>query len=172
METPLKRQIIRKLKLLSNERLLEVLDFIDHLQTKPTHKNAQSIGATEQEIIRGIEASGSIGIYYGEPNEVYSLDGGKPIVWEMPTIRAISKRRLIQYLNELVALAKTITQDVETDAHIPGDENQHARLTMYVPDEFEEQIDELVIQRVCDIFIETGYDIGVMVYEKSQLQSI
>jgi hypothetical protein len=40
-----------------------------------------------------------------------------------------------------------------------------------VPDELEEQIDELVSQRAHDIFIDTGYDIAALVYEKSDLQA-
>jgi hypothetical protein len=120
-------------------------------------------------ILHNIEASGSIGIYYGEPWETYTLEGGKSIVWEMPTVRAASKRRLVQYLNELIALAKTITIDVGADAHVPGFENQHARLEIYVPDELEEQISDLVSQRTHEIFIESGYDIGAIVFEKSEL---
>lgn len=121
-------------------------------------------------ILHNIEASGSVGIYYGEPWEAYTLEGGKSIVWEMPTVCAISKGRLVQYLNELVVLAKTVTPEVEPIAYVPGYENQHARLEIYVPEELEEQIDDLVIQRAHDIFMETGYDIGVMTFEKSRLQ--
>jgi len=84
--------------------------------------------------------------------------------------KKFSKRRVQQYLNELVALAKTITPDVEYISHIPGDEGQHAWLKLYVPDELEEQIDDLILQRISDIFIETGYDIAAIAYEKSQLQ--
>lgn len=54
---------------------------------------------------------------------------------------------------------------------IPGSEGQHAWLFIYVPDELEEQIDELISERVYDIFVQTGYDIAALVYEKSQLQA-
>ncbi len=84
--------------------------------------------------------------------------------------KIISKRRVQKYLNELVALAKTVTPDVEFVSHIPGDEGQHAWLKLYVPDEFEEQIDDLIVDRANDIFIETGYDIAAIAYEKSLLQ--
>jgi len=169
METPLKRQIIRKLKQLSNAQLLEILDFVDLLQTTTKNETSKTFDTTSEEIIRTIEASGSVGIYFGDPNEVYALEDGKPILWDMSTIRAISKRRLVQYLNELIALAKTVTIDVEADAHVPGFENQHARLEIYVPDELEEQISDLVSQRTHEIFIESGYDIGASVFEKSEL---
>ncbi len=87
----------------------------------------------------------------------------------MKTTKAISKRQLQKYLDELLALAKTATSDVESVIHIPGYEGQHAWIEIYVPDELEERIDELVSQRAHDIFIDTGYDIGALVYEKSQL---
>ncbi|MDZ7361109.1 MAG: hypothetical protein ONB46_10330 [candidate division KSB1 bacterium] len=82
------------------------------------------------------------------------------------------KKRLQQYLNELIALAKTVTPKVETVIQIPGFEEQHAWLEIYVPEEFFDRVDELVIQRAHDIFIETGYDIGAIVHDKSQLQEL
>jgi hypothetical protein len=85
--------------------------------------------------------------------------------------KKISKRRVQQYLDELVALAKTVTPDVEFVSHIPGDEGQHAWLKLYVPDELEEQIDDLLVERIYDIFNETGYDIAAIAYEKSSLQN-
>jgi hypothetical protein len=83
--------------------------------------------------------------------------------------KRISKRQLQKYLEELIALAKTVTPDVEAVIEIPGAEEQHAWLRIYVPDELEEQIGDLVSQRAHDIFIKTGYDIAAIVYEKSQL---
>ena len=87
----------------------------------------------------------------------------------MKTKHTISKRRLQQYLNELVAIAKARTADVVFVSNIPGDEEQHAWLKVYVPDELADQLDDLIVQRAHDIFIETGYSIGAIVYEKSQL---
>jgi len=87
----------------------------------------------------------------------------------MKTKQAISKRRLQQYINELVAIAKARTDDVAFVSNIPGDEEQHAWLKIYVPNDLAEQIDDLVVQRAHDIFIDTGYSIGAIVYEKSQL---
>ena len=84
--------------------------------------------------------------------------------------KRISKKQLQKYLDELVAVAKTVTADVEAVIEIPGAEEQHAWLRIYVPDELEEQIGDLVSQRAHDIFIETGYDIAALVYEKSQAQ--
>jgi hypothetical protein len=88
----------------------------------------------------------------------------------MKTKKAFSKRQLQKYLDELIAIARNLTPDVETVVQIPGVEDQHAWLEIYVPDELEEQISDLVSERVLDIFMETGYDIGAIVYEKSQLQ--
>lgn len=87
----------------------------------------------------------------------------------MKASKKISQKQLQKYIDELIALAKAATPDVETHFHTPGYEGQHAWLEIYVPDELEEQIDELVSQRAHDIFIDTGYDIGALVYEKSQL---
>lgn len=90
----------------------------------------------------------------------------------MKSKRSFSKKQLQEYLNELIALAKTVTSEVETVVQIPGLEEQHAWLEIHVPDEFFDQIDELVIQRAHDIFIETGYDIGAIVHEKPQAQEL
>jgi len=88
----------------------------------------------------------------------------------MKTKTVISKRQLQKYLNELIALAKTITSDVETAIHIPGDEGQHAWLELYAPDELVDRIGDLVSERAHNIFIDQGYDIGAIVFEKSELQ--
>lgn len=82
-----------------------------------------------------------------------------------------SKKELRKYLDELIDLAKSVTPDVTTDLIVPGFEEQHAWLTIFVPDEFEEQVDEMVGERVNDIFLETGYDIGAIVYEKSRMEN-
>lgn len=88
----------------------------------------------------------------------------------MKTKKVFSKRQLQKHLEELTAIARNLTPEVETVVQIPGVEGQHAWLEIYVPDELEEQISELVSERVLDIFMETGYDIGALVYEKSRLQ--
>jgi hypothetical protein len=82
----------------------------------------------------------------------------------------ITQKQLKKYLDELIVLAKSVTPDVKTSIQIPGDEGQHAWLMLYVPDELEEQIDDLISERANDIFIETGYDIAAIAFEKSQLQ--
>ncbi len=89
----------------------------------------------------------------------------------MKTKPAISQRQLQKHLAELIALAKTVTPDVHADIQIPGDEGQHAWLRLYVPDELEEQIDDLISERIYNLFIDTGYDIAALVYEKSDLQN-
>jgi len=89
----------------------------------------------------------------------------------MKTKFVISKRQLRKYLDELTALAKSVTSDVEREILIPGDEGQHAWLKLYVPDEFEERVHDLIVERANDIFIETGYDIAAIAYEKSRLSA-
>lgn len=90
----------------------------------------------------------------------------------MKTKRTISPKQLQKYLDELIALAKTVTPDVHAEIQMPGDDGQHAWLRLYVPDELEEPIDDLISERVYEIFIETGYDIAALVYEKSQLHAM
>jgi hypothetical protein len=87
----------------------------------------------------------------------------------MKTKTTISKRQLQKYINELIALAKTVASDVETIIHIPGDEGQHAWLEIYAPDELVDQIGDLVSERAHNIFMEQSYDIGTIVFEKSEL---
>jgi hypothetical protein len=90
----------------------------------------------------------------------------------MKNKRPISKRQLQNYLNELVALAKTVTPNIETTVHVPGYEGQNAWIEIYAPDELVDQIEDLVCERADDILIETGYDIGTIVFEKSELQDL
>jgi len=85
---------------------------------------------------------------------------------------SISKRQLQNYLNELIALAKTVTPGIETTIHIPGNDGQHAWIEIYAPEELVDQIEDLVCERADDILIQTGYDIGVIVFEKPELQSL
>lgn len=89
----------------------------------------------------------------------------------MKTKLRITKRQLQKHLDELIALAKTVTPDVQPVIEIPGAEGQHAWLFLYVPDELEEQIEDLIDERIYNLFIDTGYDIAALVYEKSQLQA-
>lgn len=79
----------------------------------------------------------------------------------------ISERQLQNYLKELIALAQTVTPEVETIVNIPGDDGQHAWIEIYAPDELVDRIEDLICERADDILIETGCDIGVIVFEKS-----
>jgi hypothetical protein len=87
----------------------------------------------------------------------------------MKTKKTVSKRQLQKYIDELIALAKTATADVESVIHVPGYDGQHAWIEIYVPDELEEQIGDLVSEHAHKIFMKDGYDIGAIVYEKSDL---
>jgi hypothetical protein len=88
----------------------------------------------------------------------------------MKAKRNISKRRLEKHLNELIVRAKAVSSDLETFIHIPGDEGQHAWIEIYAPDEFVEQIGGLLSAYTHDIYMKEGYDIGTIVFEKSELQ--
>ncbi len=89
----------------------------------------------------------------------------------MKTTKRISRKQLQKHIDGLIALAKTVTPDVTSEILIPGYDGQHAWLSLYVPDEFDDQIDELVSERVYDIFVNSDYDIGALVYDKSQLRN-
>lgn len=172
MEAELKSEIIKRLEQLSKNRILEVLVFVEFLLAKTSSEKDKPIQATDKGSSHTIEAGGWSDFYYDDLPGGYTLEGENQIIWRLKPIRLISKRRLLQYLNELIALAKTVTPDVEAVIDIPGAEGQHAWLMIYVPDELEEQIGDLVSQRAHDIFIETGYDIAAIVYEKSQRQDV
>lgn len=83
--------------------------------------------------------------------------------------KSISKKQLQKYVDELVTLAKSVTPEVNTLVQIPGYEDQHAWLEIYVPEEYDDQVQDLVSERANDLFIDTGYDIGVIVHENSRL---
>jgi len=87
----------------------------------------------------------------------------------MKSKRPVSKKELNKHLEELINLAKSITPDVVHRVQIPGFEGQHAWLEIYVPDEVEEKVDDLIGERANDILLATGYDIGAIVCEKSEL---
>ena len=80
METALKNHIITKLEQLPQDRILEVLDFIEFILSKTTREKAKMVDASDKEILRAIEASGSLDFYYDDAQNVYTLeDGESPI---------------------------------------------------------------------------------------------
>lgn len=170
MEATLRNQLVEKIARLPEDRIREVLSFIDLIQAETSFKRTGPIRPDRVKTIASIEATESFGVYCGNPQEIYSLGDGEPVVWKKQKVHAISKRRLVDHLNDLVAIAKSITSDVKPIVVIPGVEGQHAWINIFVPDDLADQIDELVAQRAHDIFMTTGYDIGIMVYEKSQVQ--
>lgn len=85
--------------------------------------------------------------------------------------KSISQKKLQQHIDELIAIAKSVAPDVKVDIQIPGYEDQHAWVEICVPEEVEDQLYDRISQRAHDIFIDTGYDIGALVYEKSDLQN-
>lgn len=79
MEVALKNQIITKLEQLPKGRMLEVLDFIEFILTKTASEKAITVEATDKEILRAIEASGSLEFYYKDSQDVYTLEDGEPL---------------------------------------------------------------------------------------------
>lgn len=79
MKAALKSQVITKLEQLPKGRIIEVLDFIDFILAKSSPRNLETVEANDQEILRAVEASGSLDFYYHDSQEVYSLQDGEPL---------------------------------------------------------------------------------------------
>lgn len=78
MEAALKSQIITKLEQLPKGRVLEVLDFVEFILAKAAVEKAKPLEANDKEILRAIEASGSLDFYYDDSQDVYTLEDGEP----------------------------------------------------------------------------------------------
>lgn len=75
----LKNQIIKKIEMLPEGKMLEVMDFVDFILTKSSHPKAKPIEASDAEMLRAIEASGSLNFYYDDSQDVYTLHDGEPL---------------------------------------------------------------------------------------------
>lgn len=79
MEAVLKNQIITKLDQLPKDRIIEVLDFVEFILAKAVVKKVKPLEATDIEILRAIEANGSLNFYYDDSQDVYTLEDGEPL---------------------------------------------------------------------------------------------
>jgi hypothetical protein len=79
MEAALKSHIITKLEQLPKGKILEVLDFVEFILAKAAVEKAKPLEATDKEILRAIEASGSLDFYYDDSQDVYTLEDGEPL---------------------------------------------------------------------------------------------
>jgi len=79
MEAALRNQIVTKLEQLPKGRMLEVLDFIEFILAKSTQEKNKITEASDRDILRAIEASGSLDFYYDDSQDVYTLEDGKPL---------------------------------------------------------------------------------------------
>lgn len=79
MEAALKSQVLTKLEQLPKGRIIEVLDFIEFILAKSSSQSLKVAEASDQEVLRAIEASGSLDFYYNESQNVYTLLDGEPI---------------------------------------------------------------------------------------------
>jgi len=79
MKTALKSQIIGKIERLPQDRMIEVLDFVEFILIKTSRQKTRPVEATDAEMLRTIETSGSLDFYYDESQEVYTLEDGEPI---------------------------------------------------------------------------------------------
>ncbi|MDZ7304595.1 MAG: DUF2281 domain-containing protein [candidate division KSB1 bacterium] len=79
MEAALRNQIITRLEQLPKGRILEVLDFVEFILTKTANEKIKAVEATDKEILRAIEASGSLDFYYDDSQDVYTLEDGEPL---------------------------------------------------------------------------------------------
>ena len=79
MKTALKSQIISKIERLPQDRMIEVLDFVEFILIKTTRQKTKPAEATDAEVLRAIETSGALDFYYDDSQDVYSLEDGEPI---------------------------------------------------------------------------------------------
>lgn len=79
METALKSRILTRLEQLPQDRVLEVLNFVEFILAKARLEQAKPTEATDKEILRAIEASGALDFYYDDSQDVYSLQDGEPL---------------------------------------------------------------------------------------------
>jgi len=79
MKTALKSQLISKIERLPQDRMIEVLDFVEFILIKTTRQKTKPVEATDVEVLRTIETSGALDFYYDESQDVYTLEDGEPI---------------------------------------------------------------------------------------------
>jgi len=79
MKTALKSQIISKIERLPQDRMIEVLDFVEFILIKTSRQKAKPVEATDAEVLRAIETSGALDFYYDDSQDVYTLEDGEPI---------------------------------------------------------------------------------------------
>jgi len=79
MKTVLKSQIISKIERLPQDRMIEVLDFVEFILSKAARQKMNPVEATDAEVLRAIETSGALDFYYVESQDVYTLEDGEPI---------------------------------------------------------------------------------------------
>lgn len=85
----------------------------------------------------------------------------------------IVKHRLKEYVNELTALAKSLSPEVEIgEVLIPGYEELDAWIDIIVPDDREEEISETLSERRSAISYNSGYHIGLGITERSHYEAI
>jgi hypothetical protein len=79
MKAKLKSQLMRKIERLPEERVIEVLHFVEFILVKSSGPKAKVSEATDAEVLNAIEASGALDFYYNDSQDVYTLKDGKPI---------------------------------------------------------------------------------------------
>ncbi|MFQ5651737.1 MAG: DUF2281 domain-containing protein [bacterium] len=77
--TALREQILTRLEELPEDRLLEVLDFVEFIRMKTRRKGKKTQEATDNEILANIATSGSLDFYYDDSQDVYTLEDGEPL---------------------------------------------------------------------------------------------
>ena len=79
MKAKLKSQIMSTIERLPEERVIEVLHFVEFILVKSSRQKVKVAEATDAEVLRAIEASGALDFYYDDPQDVYTLEDGKPL---------------------------------------------------------------------------------------------
>lgn len=77
--------------------------------------------------------------------------------------------RVEKFIAELVSLAKDISPEAEIEISRASIEGEDAIIQVLVPPDKADEVNEALSHRSYDIFMDEGYDIIVMVYDREEL---
>ncbi|MBM3236675.1 hypothetical protein FJZ31_10320 [Candidatus Poribacteria bacterium] len=77
--------------------------------------------------------------------------------------------RVEKFIAELVSLAKDISPEAEIEISSVSIEGEDATIQVVTPDGKADEVHEALLHRRYDIFMDEGYDIIVMVYDREEL---
>ncbi len=90
--------------------------------------------------------------------------------WQKGRKMRLLRKMLQERINELMDLAKTIAPDAEVNVLEPY-EDEDAVIEVKVPAEKVDEVDEALMKRSTQIWLEEGFDIVPMVFAKVNKES-